>query len=292
MYRLIVREQGRIDLAHVHVALKAGLLALHLRKKGIPYLITEHWSGYYVERPGNIYSSGSMLGRVNRSVLRHAAMLMPVSAAQGEMIARHIAPVPYRTIDNVVDVSVFYYRPHQARPFRFIHASSLGYAKNPGGMIRTAARLAEKGASFEWWMIGSDDQGPVELARSLGILDKYIFFRSAIPHNDMAEELRQASALVLFSRYESQPCILIEALCCGLPVICTDVGGIGDVVNADNGILVPPGSEDGLLLAMERMMARYDLYDREGIARRAAARFNEEEIGRQHLERYKEVLKK
>src|ERR1700730_16493916 len=36
------------DLVHVQVAMKAGLIALYLKwKYKIPYVLTEHWSGYY-----------------------------------------------------------------------------------------------------------------------------------------------------------------------------------------------------------------------------------------------------
>ncbi len=41
------------DLVHVQVAMKAGLVALYLKwKYKIPYVLTEHWSGYYEEDKG------------------------------------------------------------------------------------------------------------------------------------------------------------------------------------------------------------------------------------------------
>ena len=44
------------DLVHVQVALKAGLIALYLKwKYRIPYVLTEHWSGYYPEAQRTAY---------------------------------------------------------------------------------------------------------------------------------------------------------------------------------------------------------------------------------------------
>jgi glycosyltransferase involved in cell wall biosynthesis len=51
------------------------------------------------------------------------------------------------------------------------------------------------------------------------------------------------------------------------PVITSDIGGIRDVVNADTGILVPPGDAAALKKAIERMFAM----DREAMGRRAHA---------------------
>ena len=44
------------DLIHVHVAWKAGLFALYLKwKYKIPYVLTEHWTGYYEEAKDSLF---------------------------------------------------------------------------------------------------------------------------------------------------------------------------------------------------------------------------------------------
>src|SRR5258706_6567572 len=45
-----IKRSGLPDLAHVHIALKAGTIALWLKKnKAVPYVISEHWSGFLPE---------------------------------------------------------------------------------------------------------------------------------------------------------------------------------------------------------------------------------------------------
>ncbi|MFZ4058548.1 MAG: hypothetical protein ACOYKE_10440, partial [Ferruginibacter sp.] len=47
-YAKIYGKSAHPNLVHVHVAMKAGLFAVELKKKyQIPYVVTEHWSGYY-----------------------------------------------------------------------------------------------------------------------------------------------------------------------------------------------------------------------------------------------------
>lgn len=292
MYRRIAEEQGNIDLVHVQVALKAGMLALHLRKKMIPYLVTEQWTGYYPGSKVYIKKASWLLRRLNRKIIQHASLLMPVSARQGELISSTIVRVNYATIDNVVDTAIFNYRPSPVSPFRFVHASYLNFNKNPEGMIRAAAALARQGYQFELVLIGNEDRELKQLAEELGVLDTHVFIKPFLAHELLAGELQRSSALIMFSRFENQPCIVNEALCCGLPVIATRVGGLDEVIDDKNGILVASEDEAALAKAMIGMMNDYEKYDRGSIATLAAARFNISRIAAEHLRYYRNVLEK
>jgi len=61
------------------------------------------------------------------------------------------------------------------------------------------------------------------------------------------ELLAQAGVFVLCSRYEGLPLSIIEAMCAGLPIVATDVGGVGELVeDGVNGFLVPPDDQPAL----------------------------------------------
>jgi glycosyltransferase involved in cell wall biosynthesis len=74
-----------------------------------------------------------------------------------------------------------------------------------------------------------------------------------------------ADLTCLASYTEGCPNVIVESLACGRAVVATDVGGIPELVNAGNGVLVKPHDPQdlarGLIEAFERT------WDEEEIAR-------------------------
>ena len=85
---------------------------------------------------------------------------------------------------------------------------------------------------------------------------------------DQAEVVRaldEATCLVLPSRSEGLPRIVVEALCRGRAVVAARGGGIPDVVeDGANGLLVDPDDTAALAAALERLLADPDLARRLG----------------------------
>jgi len=82
--------------------------------------------------------------------------------------------------------------------------------------------------------------------------------------DDVPAFLRGADAYVLSSNYEGWGRVLIEAMCAQLPIVTTDVGCVGEVMQAGvHGIVVPVGDCDELTKAMIVMIkdtAAYQMY--------------------------------
>jgi glycosyltransferase involved in cell wall biosynthesis len=68
---------------------------------------------------------------------------------------------------------------------------------------------------------------------------------------DMPELMAASDVVVLPSRAEALPTVLMEAAAAGRPVVATSVGGVPEVVEADgSGVLVPPGQPAALATAL------------------------------------------
>ena len=86
------------------------------------------------------------------------------------------------------------------------------------------------------------------------------------------------------------PCVILEALCTGIPVIATRVGGIPEVVTEENGILIDHGNEKELLQAMKKMIERHRDFRKVKISENASALFSYRTVGKQIEEVYYSVL--
>ncbi|HMO61625.1 MAG TPA: glycosyltransferase [Ferruginibacter sp.] len=291
VFKQIMTEFGRPDLVHVHVAMKAGLFARELKKKyRIPYIVTEHSTVYYPHSHPSLYTSGRIYRQMNVAVLRRAALLLPVSRDLGNTICRNFVQQDVLVIPNVVDTKLFYYKPVPAATFRFVHVSYLNYQKNPEGIIAACSLLKQKGYKFEITFAGKADEVLKTAAYTAGLTSDMVHFKPALPYNEVAALMQGAHAFVLFSRFENLPCVLLEAQCCGLPVISTNVGGIHEVVHPENGILVENENVQQLAAAMQQMIDNYSNYNREMIAAAASSKFNYNVVGRQHLPAYETVM--
>ena len=121
-------------------------------------------------------------------------------------------------------------------------------------------------------------------------LTALVFYTGEISYPEVASQMQHASAFVLFSRHENFPCVIVEALCCGLPCIATNVGGVREAVNNDNGILIKSESEVQLIEAMAKMMNEYHRFDRSKIAEEAQEKFSYSTIGKQFYELYRQIV--
>lgn len=291
LFQQNISEQGQPDIIHVQVAMKAGLLALYLKKKfNIPFIVTEHWSGYYKYCTPNVYSGNWPLNRINKKVLQQAKLLITVSDNLGKTINDNFTGVPYKVIPNVVDTSLFFYQPVLTPRFRFIHPSGLVHVKNPEGIIAACKLVKDRGYDFELLMLGAENEAVTNLANENGLLNHTVFFKGVVPYTAVAAEMQQSSALLMFSRHENMSCVVLEALCCGLPVICTRVGGIPEVIDEQNGLLVESENVQQLAAAMCNMIDTYSRYDKAAIAAAAKEKFNYTAVAQQHLEIYEQLL--
>jgi glycosyltransferase involved in cell wall biosynthesis len=87
-------------------------------------------------------------------------------------------------------------------------------------------------------------------ARELKLQDTYEFVGHYSEPLGRTAFMNSLDVFVLPSLAEGTPNGIIEAMAHGIPVIATPVGGIPDIVDADSGILVPPGDAASLAAAM------------------------------------------
>ena len=291
--RKYVKKNGKPDLVHVHIPIRAGIVGMWLkRRSGIPYVLSEHWGIYNEVADLNYTGRTRMFRQYTKKIFHHAAAFISVSRFLAEGVNRLVIKKKYEVIPNVVDTSLFFYKERSPQAiFRFIHVSNMVPLKNTGGIIQAFKLLLERVKNAELVLVGDTNDFYHQYAAEQGIPADKIFFRGEVPYGHVANEMQNASCFVLFSNIENSPCVIGEALCCGLPVIATKVGGVPELLDESNSILIEPINQRALADAMEQMMNSYSSYDHKRIALTARDKFSYESVGKKLDGLYNSVLK-
>lgn len=293
IFKNIIDEFGTPNMVHLNVMMKAGLFALWLKKKyKLPYVLSENWTGYYPERKDGFRQQPFWYKYLSKKIYQNCDYPLPVTEDLGKVMNSLFGEKKFAVIPNVVDTTVFFdsAKLNQDK-IKFIHPSTLGYHKNIEGILNTIEKLYKKRKDFEVHLLGNATEELIAWTKERDLENSCVFFTGLIPYNQVAEKMRESDVLIMFSRYENLPCVILEALCCGLPVISSDVGGIREVLNPENGILIPSENEEELLNAMEYMIDNLYRFDKKKIASSAQKKFNFDTVGKQFDKIYKKLKK-
>lgn len=280
-----VEHEGKPDLLHLQVIWPFGSAALRfVRKHRIPLITTEHWTGY---QPEDGRYRGRMMKAMTRKVIRKSQTVITVSEQLHKAMLQCGLKGNYAVVSNVVNTEQFRFKhqPSEHGVIRFIHVSSLDEAqKNVTGLIRAFAAAKKQHSAMQLTIVGSgnDEAFIKRFSNEMGLTTRGVDFKPFADAEALNELFAQSDALVLNSRYENQPVVMLEAFVCGLPVIAPSVGGIPEWVNADRGILFPPGNAEALTAAMLEFTRNPGNWSGSGIAAFAAENVSPAAIAEAH----------
>lgn len=281
------------EIVHAHVLTRMGFIGWKItRKNKIPLIISEHWSRYFPEN--NVYQKGLHHWITKFIVKKSAALILVSTTLKAAMEDLGIHHARAFVIPNAVDMDNFSSRAEIPREKRktIIHVSCFeDKSKNISQFLSAINSLRLTRQDFICNLVGEgpDHTRMQEYANELGIKDTFINFTGLKTGSELAELMRNADFLVLSSRYETFATVVVEALTCGIPVVATRVGIVPDVINESNGLIIPPGDEQALVLAIDRMLDECRTFDRETIKAGVGQKFSKEVIGKQLIDIYQSI---
>lgn len=262
LFEAYVAEFGWPDVVHAHCCKWAGYAAyLWHRAYGVPYVVTEHLPSKLLAvelgkpRPG--------IWQVNllRDAYRGAFCVIPVSRELVDDLAPYFGK-DYRwtAISNIVDTDFFHFRPRpslRGRRFRFCCVAHYVPRKGYDVLFKAFESLCAKNGHAELHIAGRFTWGREcrQAVAALTCADK------VISHGELDKEgvrrlLYDCDCLVLATRSEAQPLVLLEAMSTGIPVISTEVIPRSERIPGAC-YIVPVNDAGSLAHAMLRMMGHY-----------------------------------
>jgi glycosyltransferase involved in cell wall biosynthesis len=177
-------------------------------------------------------------------------------------VALGTLPERTRLVYNGVDHGAFSTGPRHAARTRIglsgerpmiLFVGNLVPVKGLDVLVHALARLRRLGVEFDCRCIG---EGPLlsslqTLAAKQGIADRMLFIGPR-PQAELPDWYRAAHVVVLPSRSEGVPNVLLEAAACGTPYVASSVGGVPEI--APPGSMVPPNDPDALAERLGAML--------------------------------------
>ena len=137
-------------------------------------------------------------------------------------------------------------------------------------VLLETARLAQReGLPLVFDAVGAQDE---ELNR-MGDVPDNVVLHGQLAHQEAMAFMRDADAFLLPSRMEGFPYVVLEAMLCGVPVVASDVGAIGEMLEDTGAQTVKSMDAQAFLMALRRVL------DGPGA----------QEIARKEMERYERL---
>jgi glycosyltransferase involved in cell wall biosynthesis len=127
--------------------------------------------------------------------------------------------------------------------------------KGPDVLIEALRLLVDDHVDVRMVWVGDGAYRPMleQRAQALRLADRIRFAGELLPGDAVVAELERADVFVMPSRSEGLPRAMLEAMARGLPCIGADVGGIGELLLADE--MVPPGDARALAAAIRQVIS-------------------------------------
>jgi len=290
-FRAVEKNSGIPDIIHSHVLLRPALMAWLLSyEHRIPYIITEHWTGFannkYLAKPlwyrqlcKYVVSKSSALTVVSHALKKE---MEKIGFSTAMYIVPNVVDLPENIPDNIL----------QGKKLFLTVADLLDSQKNVSATIRVSARLAQKRNDFEFHIIGSgpDEQMLIDLARREGVLDSFVFFHGRKNNDEVYEHLKRVNFIVVNSHTETFSVVTAEALACGKPVVATISGGPEEIMSDLSGILIRKDSETELENAIVKMLDTCQAYDPVKLQASVAGKYSREKTGEMFYNLYLGIL--
>ncbi len=241
--------------------------------------------------------------------MRSAERIISLNELEIERLSNRNHPeyygIPFRReklvyVPNIVDRSLFFPIEKEeacrlldmdSKKKYILYVGFLREAKGIHDLVNIMPELRRNQSNIELVVVGNGEyeENLRNLVKRMGIEDK-VYFVGPVPNNRLCPYYNVADVHVLPSYTEGLPSVVLEALACNVPSVGTIVGGIPDILSDGVGLLVRPGRENELHVAIRKVLDGDFKINQEKRATKLQE-YSYETAGKILFDTYQEILK-
>ena len=260
-----------IDLVHIHWLYPDGLVIPQLKKEGYKTILTIHGSDWYQN-----LSNPTLFNLLKESLLATDRILYSGPKLKGDI--ENIFPeineksdVIYNTVDTalykpVAKISQKSLKEKLNWDTSKIHSLTVANIRHEKGidLLIEAINNNESLKNIAFHIVEELDSSDYskkvsELIRKNPF--KNIHLHPFVPPLDLIEFYQSSDFYILPSRREGFNVSILEAAACGVPIVCSDVGGNRELIELGTGFISNPNHPSSFAKTLEKMSVSYENFD-------------------------------
>jgi L-malate glycosyltransferase len=274
------------DLIHSHSLFMGGIVGYHLsRLWNVPLFHTEHTSGLIFKPNDYIYMDRLLM----RRVYCHAKFVFCVSRFFREQLIRRyrISKKNIRVLPNLVNPIFFNPSDLPNGQYRVLVIGNFIEVKQHNLIIDAWKQINKNLHNALLTLIG---EGPLQMELENKIsklnLNNSIVLVGRQSRENIKEHLKKSHLIVSCSKVETFGLSIAEAIAMGRPVVSTNSGGVLDIIDHKNGVVLNSNSSDELADCIERVLHNLQKYDSKSMSNKIKNSFGEEIIYKKLMSYY------
>ncbi|MCB7305204.1 glycosyltransferase [Bariatricus massiliensis] len=285
LYKRELQNKG-FDLIHAHSFISGGYIAIQLKQKfGCKCVITEHSSKILLHQ----------LNDYEESILKKCVENSDIFISVSNNLKKAIENITGEkkkilVIPNMVNC-IFSFKEKMQKDFIFASVGNLIPLKQMNYLVEAFSEAFKNQKNVLLYIAGD---GP-ERDRLNQLIVKYqmqkqILLLGEISRKEVVRLLQRSKVMVLLSKVETFGIAYIEALATGNVILGSNNGGINDIVNKDNGVILDSLDIESIVRGLKKIYVNYDLYNPKEISMLCKENYGSEKICSQLRCEYEKLI--
>ena len=290
-----ITKRNSYDVIQFFFSVPTGLLKYGIKNK-IPYVCSLRGIDVPSARKDKYAFLRKILNLVNRDIVKNSSAVLALSNELAGWFHNAYTDIPVEVIPNGLDCTLFSRKEQYSEKIKkFVTVTRLIECKNIELSMRAFKKVHEMHPDITLDIIGEGYlRKSLEKVIREEEMTEYICLKGYMEPTEIAAKLKEYDLFYLLTIADSFGQVFIEAMACGLPIICADIGGPKEiVVNGVTGLSVVPNDEESTVKALEyairhpKVMKEYG----ENGYQRVVNEYSIESVARKHIEVYSRVIK-